>query len=122
MNILVIAAHGSRKNESNQEVIALAQTLAPKVKGYFDRVEPVFLQFAQPLLETTLETLASERPDRIVVFPFFIGSGSHIKKDIPALVDRAQKKYPHVRFDITRHLGKIEAVSDLIAEEVMSPG
>jgi len=119
LNILVIAAHGSRKNESNQEVIALAQTLAPKVNGYFDRVEPAFLQFAQPLLETTLETLASEDPERIVVFPFFIGSGSHIKKDIPSLVDGTQKKYPHILFDITRHLGKIEAISDIIAKEVM---
>lgn len=119
MNILLIAAHGSRKEASNKEVESLATRLALKLSPSFDRVEHAFLQFADPLLETTLDALASETPHRIVVFPFFIGSGSHITEDIPELVKSAAQTHPSVTFELTNHLGKIQAIDDLIANEAL---
>lgn len=119
MNILIIAAHGSRKKESNQEVIKLTHRLSQKVKKSYDQVEPAFLQFADPLLENQLDTLAGNQPERIVIFPFFIGSGSHILTDIPTLVKEAKEKFPTVEFAITRHLGKLASIEDAIVEEVL---
>lgn len=122
MNVLVIAAHGSRKAASNIEVEKLAARLALKHEGGFERVVHAFLQIAEPLLETTLADLAGTGAARIVVFPFFIGSGSHILEDIPNLVERARKKYPDVEFILTRHLGKIPAVEQVIIDEVTGSG
>ena len=118
MNILIIAAHGSRKETSNREVVALAQKLSQKLGSQFDRVEPAFLQIAQPNLANTLESMALMKPSKIVVFPFFIGSGSHITADIPDLMEQVQKKFPDVGFHLTQHLGKLEAIEDVIASEV----
>lgn len=118
MNILIIAAHGSRKERSNREVITLAKKLSQKLGSRFDRVEPAFLQFAQPRLANTLESMALMNPSKIVVFPFFIGSGSHITADIPELIDKVQTTFPDIAFRLTRHLGKLESVEDVIVTEV----
>lgn len=120
MNILIIAAHGSRKQESNHEVIQLSLKLAEKLENTYDIVEPAFLQFAEPLLEDQLAALAEKDPGKVVIFPFFIGSGSHILTDIPQMVEVAREKYPNIQFNITRHLGKLESIEDVIVSEVLS--
>ncbi|MBU8911632.1 MAG: cobalamin biosynthesis protein CbiX, partial [Desulfobacterales bacterium] len=48
------------------------------------------------------------------------GSGSHILVDIPELVKQAQFTHGHVEFNVTRHLGRIEEIEDIIIHEVMA--
>jgi len=117
---LIIAAHGSRKKESNLEVASLASRVSKKAAGSFEKVEHAFLQIAEPLLEKKIDELVQKGAEKIVIFPFFIGSGSHILVDIPALVKKAQLIYPHVELKVTRHLGKIEEIEDVIIREVLS--
>ena len=117
---LIIAAHGSRKKESNLEVASLAERVSKKAKGSFEEVEHAFLQLADPLLEKKIDELVQKGATKIVIFPFFIGSGNHILVDIPELVKQAQFIHDHVEFKVTRHLGKIEAIEDVIIHEVMA--
>jgi sirohydrochlorin ferrochelatase len=119
LKALIIAAHGSRKKESNLEVALLAARVSKKSKGSFGTVEHAFLQIAEPLLENKIKELVQKGAKKIVIFPFFIGSGSHILVDIPELVQQAKITYKHVEFKLTRHLGKIEAIEDIIIQEVI---
>ncbi len=118
MKCVIIAAHGSRKKESNQEVVSLTAKVSKKLSSTFDRVEHAFLQFGEPLIEKQIEHLIDAGAKTIVIFPFFIGSGSHILVDIPDLVKSAREKYGDVQFKITRHLGKIPTIEDVIVNEV----
>lgn len=119
MKALIIAAHGSRKKESNLEVASLAARVLEKAKKSFEVVEYAFLQFADPLLEMRIDELVQKGATKIVIFPFFIGSGHHILVDMPELIKKAQLTYQQVEFKLTRHLGKIEAIEDIILHEVM---
>jgi len=129
VNALIIVAHGSRNKESAQQVAALCQKISEKAQNLsdqnksgqnkFNMVAHAFLQFASPLLEETIEDLVQRGACRIVVFPFFIAAGSHLLQDIPEAVEKADKAYPGVEFSITRHLGGIEAIEDIILKEVM---
>ena len=120
VKVLIIAAHGSRKKKSNLEVATLAERVSKKAKGSFEEVGHAFLQLADPLLEKKINELVKKGATKIVIFPFFIGSGNHILVDIPELVKKAQSAYPKVDFKLTRHLGKIEAIEDVIIHEVMA--
>ena len=127
INTLIIAAHGSRKKASNIEVEKLVQRLAgqvtdPDFPGRFDRVMHAFLQLADPLLETALKQAVADGAAKVVVFPFFIGSGSHILEDIPALVEGVRSTHPEVEFVLTRHLGKLAAIEQVIIDEVTGSG
>jgi sirohydrochlorin cobaltochelatase len=122
MKTLIVAAHGSRRKASAAEVAALAKKLDAKVKtdGSSDiqQVTHAFLQFCDPSLETVIQELADSGVDEMVIFPFFISAGSHVTTDIPRAVETARQKHPHVRFHVTRHLGILDAVEDLILAEV----
>jgi sirohydrochlorin ferrochelatase len=118
LKALIIAAHGSRKKESNLEVEFLVENVSQKAKGSFEIVTHAFLQMAEPLLEKKIDELVQRGATKIVIFPFFIASGSHILVDIPDLVKQARITYPHVEFVLTRHLGKIQAIEDIIVQEV----
>jgi len=119
---VIVAAHGSRQKASAADVAALAQKLDHRVKtndsNDIQQVVHAFLQFSDPSLETVIQALADKGVDEMVIFPFFISAGSHVQTDIPRAVDTARQKYPAVRFFITRHLGILDAVEDLILGEV----
>lgn len=121
---MIVAAHGSRRKASAAEVAALAKKLDARVKsdGSTDiqQVVHAFLQFCDPSLETVIQKLADSGVDEMVIFPFFISAGSHVQTDIPQAVETARQKHPHVRFHVTRHLGILDAVEDLILQEVSS--
>ena len=122
MKTVIVAAHGSRQKASAAEVAALAQKLDDKVKTHgskdIQQVVHAFLQFCEPSLETVIQKLVNSGIEEIVIFPFFISAGSHVQADIPQAVEKARQRYPTVRFHITRHLGVLDAVEDLILEEV----
>lgn len=121
MNVLIIVAHGSRNKKSAQQVAALCQKISEKAQNKFDLVAHAFLQFASPFLEETIEDLVQRGARRVIVFPLFIAAGSHLLQDIPEAVEKAGKAYPGVAFTLTRHLGGIEAIEDIILHEVMTP-
>jgi sirohydrochlorin cobaltochelatase len=118
MNGLLIAAHGSRKQPSNEEVMSLTRQIRVLAADVFDRVECGFVQFAEPTVEAQLEKLVSEGVDRIVVFPHFLGSGSHVSNDIPRLVQGIESRHPGVRIRVTPHLGSLDGLQHLIYEKV----
>ncbi len=118
VKVLIIAAHGSRKEESAREVAALTEKLNLKAKPDFDRVDHGFLQFSDPLLPDVIDNAVKQGADKIVIFPFFISAGSHILIDIPELVKEAGTTYPAVEFSITRHLGVAVSIEDVILNEV----
>ncbi len=119
MRSLIIAAHGSRKKESNKELAALAAKICQNtsLKSY-DDVDHAFLQMAEPLLENKILEKIESGAKKIVIFPFFIGSGSHILIDIPNLINEFKEKYPLVELILTNHLGMLESIEDVIINEV----
>ena len=118
MNGLLIVAHGSRKKPSNEEVQALARQIGALAAGVYDRVACGFVQFAEPTVESQIEKIVSEGVENIVLFPFFLGSGSHVSDDIPQLVQDTQSRHPGLRIRVTPHLGILDGLAQLIFDRV----
>ena len=118
MKTLLLAAHGSKRDAANQEVIAIAKTLADRSRGTFDAVLAGFMQFASPSIVDQIAALVRSGATEIVVLPYFIASGSHVLIDIPAQVAAARAENPHVNFRLMPHLGKLPGVIDIILAQV----
>lgn len=118
MKALVITAHGSRKKESNDEILRLAQKVKQLRTHDFDSVSAAFIQFTEPLLPSEIEKLAARGAEKIIVFPYFIGAGSHVIKDIPDIIYDASETHPDIRFSVTAHLGGIDGIEHLVIDEV----
>jgi sirohydrochlorin ferrochelatase len=115
---LVIVAHGSRREASNDEVRQLAQVIAGKVGERFMQVESAFLELAEPSIPDGIEKCIQAGADEVIVLPYFLSAGRNVAQDIPAEVEIKRQQYPHTAISITTYLGADERVADLMASLV----
>ena len=124
MKALLIVAHGSRREASNDEVRALTESLAARCADDWQAVRCAFLELAPPSIPDALESLVQAGAREILVVPWFLAAGRHVQEDIPAEVARIASAHPEIRIRITPHLGRArglaEAVLDLVASSTDS--
>ncbi|MCO4845119.1 MAG: CbiX/SirB N-terminal domain-containing protein [Sulfurovum sp.] len=114
-NALIIIAHGSRKESSNAEVMALGVKVNPLVDAQYDIVKTAFLEFAEPSLEVSITTCIEEGVTHIVILPYFLASGNHVTRDIPAVVEQMEIMYPEVKIELKEHLGSAKGMISLLS-------
>jgi sirohydrochlorin ferrochelatase len=115
MKSLIVVAHGSRRQASNQEVSELTDELRLTLTPGFDRVSCAFLELAQPAVSDQIEVDVASGCTDITLFPYFLAAGSHVTQDLPRLLTLAQKSHPEVTFHGQEHLGKLPGIAAFIA-------
>lgn len=118
---LLIVAHGSRRQASNEEVRALARRVAELKGAGFDAVEAAFLELAQPSIPEGLAACVARGAREIVVFPYFLAAGTHVAQDIPEALAEFAAAHPGVTLQLTRHLGAAGALPGIILEVAAQP-
>lgn len=111
---LVIVAHGSRRDDSNQEVMALAARVRALPGLTFSQVSIGFLELAEPPIPAALKACAARGATEIVVFPYFLAAGRHVAEDIPGQVAPFIAAHPKIKVQIAPHLGAAEQLAQLI--------
>jgi sirohydrochlorin ferrochelatase len=102
---LLLIAHGSRRQASNEEVLQLAERVRSLRAPSIDHVQTAFLELAEPSIKEGLARCAALGAREIVVFPYFLAAGTHVVNDIPAAVETFRAKRPDIQIRLTQHLG-----------------
>ena len=111
---LIVFAHGSRVPEANQAVEDLAQAAAEHAG--FDRWRAAFLELAHPDLKTAVKQLEAEGARRIVVMPYFLVMGIHLRDDLPVLLAEAERECPGVEVRASDQLGGHPELARIVAD------
>lgn len=114
MKALLLVAHGSRRRQSNDEVVVLADRLKQNCSGQYKIVHAGFLELAETLIPDGIKKCVEEGATSIIVLPYFLNSGRHVVEDIPNIVDQARHEYPQVDIRVAQHLGASELMMDLL--------
>jgi len=114
MKTLLIIAHGSRRETSNEEVRQLATRIAENSNCEFSEVTAAFLEIAEPSIPEGLEQSILRGAKEVVVFPYFLAAGRHVVEDIPGEIAPVQKKYSQVIVRIAPHLGVADELPEII--------
>ncbi|RKF14446.1 cobalamin biosynthesis protein CbiX [Alginatibacterium sediminis] len=114
---LLIVAHGSRRQASNQEVAALVDFIA-QIVPLEVRVEHAFLELANPKFSDALQQLLSDGVNQIDVFPYFLAAGTHVVDDLPAIIAQHKAQFPDAQINLIQHLGKMPGLAELIAQQI----
>lgn len=119
MEIIILVGHGSPKKDANR-METVGRMLHPLIYGDTrgGMVKTAYLQFEKPDLTEAIREAAWERPDKIIVHPFFLSSGVHVTKDIPAIVREAESSYPDIEFVYTEPLGISGEIINVIRERI----
>ena len=117
MNVLIILAHGSRREESNLEIISLTKKVKKMAGTEYDLVEHAYLELIEPSLPQTIDNSINHGASKVTILPYFLNSGNHVKRDIPQIIKTAEGKYPDCIFKICTCIGMIEDMPKLILEQ-----
>jgi sirohydrochlorin cobaltochelatase len=84
-------------------------------------VRLAYLELMRPALAETLDELVRQGATSIRVVPAFLGTGGHVTRDLPRLVQQARERHPQLRIAIDPPIGEqarvIEAIADAIRED-----
>ncbi|EXI83973.1 MAG: Sirohydrochlorin cobaltochelatase [Candidatus Accumulibacter regalis] len=99
---LLLAAHGSRHPEGNDEIRRFAGEWQKRHPAW--RIEVCFIEHAAVLLAEGLQR-AARGARQVLVVPLILNAAGHVKMELPAAMDAARVAYPQVSFHCARHLG-----------------
>jgi len=111
---LLIIAHGSRREASNDEVRRLAGRVRDLRAPGIAHVEVAFLELAEPSIPEGLARCVAKGAREIVVFPYFLAAGTHVALDIPEAISAFELDHPQIRIRLTPHLGASDALPGAI--------
>ncbi|MGV8908047.1 MAG: CbiX/SirB N-terminal domain-containing protein [Propionicimonas sp.] len=100
---LVIAGHGTRDAEGVAVCLALVERVRSLLPGV--RVEAGFVELTPPTIDEALSSVLTNGVTSAVVVPLMIGSGGHVRDDIPEAIEIGVQAHPGAAVVYTRHLG-----------------
>lgn len=114
MQTLLLIAHGSRRESSNQEVRDLAKKLAHIAGDRYQLVVPAFLELAEPDISGGVDQCVAAGADQVTIVPYFLSAGRHVAKDIPEELENAHREYPHIPIQRCDYLGLHESIPEIL--------
>ena len=113
---VLLMAHGSRIPEANDAVREIAAMV--KEMTLFDLVEVSFREQHLPNIQQGIDTCVDQGAERIILMPYFLYMGAHVREDLPKEMAEAEQRYPRVEFVMGGHLGAHRKLAEIVAERI----
>lgn len=115
---LILFAHGAR----DPRWAAPFEDMAARVRAARPDVllRLAFLEFMTPDLATAGAELATAGCRQVQLLPLFLGSGGHVRKDLPRLLDELRLRHPATTFTLHPAIGEVPAVLQAMAESALT--
>jgi sirohydrochlorin cobaltochelatase len=113
MHGLILFAHGARDPrwaEPFQQVVSSIRQQAP---GLAMRL--AFLELMEPSLSQAAAELAAAGCTDVTVQPLFLGTGGHLRRDLPLLMASLQAQLPQVAWALQPAIGEHPEVIETLA-------
>lgn len=115
---VLLFCHGARDPNwarPFEAVLARIRELHPDMP-----VALAFLEFMSPGLIEAGHTLAAAGCDSVEVVPLFLGTGGHVRKDLPALLDNLRLAHPQVSWSVQPSIGESPLVIAAMADAALA--
>jgi precorrin-8X/cobalt-precorrin-8 methylmutase len=109
---VVLIGHGSSDKNAHDAFVYSAKTIAP----YYRNVEYCFLELDQPNIQEGIRRAVAARPHLLLIVPYFLHRGAHIKRDVVEDLNVALDEYRFKNAYMARHLGVDEKLVDIVIE------
>ena len=113
---LIILGHGSKAPEATETLAAVTAMVREKVD--FEMVDYASLQLSKPALDQVVQSQVTGGMEEILVIPFLIATGVHVKTDIPEEIAKLKEKYPGVEMKLGRPLGADPRLAEIVVDRV----
>jgi len=113
---LLVVGHGSR----SEDAVAVFRQIVDEVRGrgVFAYVEGAHMELAEPGIEEMVKLLAGKNVNEIIIAPYFLYEGMHLKKDIPDIIAQLVADYPDIEFRMAKPIGFEPVLADILLKRV----
>lgn len=109
---VLLIGHGSKDPNAK---ISL-QFVVDGLKDVYRAVTCCWLEIEQPNIKQGIETYAKNKPKVLVIIPYFLHKGVHVKRDIYEDLSPAMEESGIQNIFVTKHLGTDDRLIDLVIE------
>lgn len=113
---ILLFAHGSRVEEASLSVRELAREV--ERQGPYTYVREAFLELSAPDLATAIHNAAEAGFRRVIVIPYFLTLGLHLRRDLPSLVEAEKQKFPDLEIVVGQPLEGHPLMTSIILERI----
>ena len=113
---IVLFAHGAREPQWARPFQQLVIELGERLPG--ERIVLAFLELMQPSLPDCAASLHGEGVRSLRVVPVFLGSGGHLKADLPKIVALLKERYSDLTITVEPPIGEQPEVIAAIARAI----
>ncbi|MFB6220011.1 MAG: CbiX/SirB N-terminal domain-containing protein [Halolamina sp.] len=107
---ILLVGHGSRREASNEQVRTVARSLEDRLGV---PVDAGFLELAEPSIGDAIDGLAPT-VSRLTLVHLSLFAASHVKNDVPVVVQQARGAHDDLTLHNGAHLGIHPAILDLL--------
>jgi sirohydrochlorin ferrochelatase len=111
---LLLIAHGSREAEANADLYHAVAEL--RRRGTYPVVEAAFLELAELTGEQAGIRCVEQGARRVILVPYFLSAGVHVRRDLTEIRRRLAERYPQVEFRLAAPLGRHALLVDVLAD------
>ncbi len=113
---IVILGHGSKSSQAVEDFNFIVESLKSRMDN--EMVYGAHMELASPSLEEVVNEIAEQSVTEVVVIPYFLFNGNHIKQDIPEILEQLGQKYPNLKFLFGKPIGREPLMVDIIYQKV----
>ncbi len=117
---IILLGHGSRArvDEANQLLVEMASLLKNRIRA--GEIAPAWMnsKSGRPGLREAAVELVQAGCREIIVAPWFLTDGLHIREDIPEIIAELEKRYPEVRFAMARPMGADPRLAEILMDRI----
>jgi sirohydrochlorin cobaltochelatase len=114
---LILFAHGARDPRWAEPFEAIAE--AVRVRSSDVDVRLAFLELMAPDLPTVAGAMVADGITRIDILPLFLGTGGHLRRDLPPLVDDIKARDTGLRIALHPAAGEAPALIAAMADHAL---
>jgi precorrin-8X/cobalt-precorrin-8 methylmutase len=109
---VVLIGHGSSDRNAHDAFVYAANAIRP----FYRNVEFCFLELDRPDIEEGIRRAVEGNPQVILIVPYFLHKGAHIKRDVIKDLSAAFQKYKFKDAFMGQHLGVDAKLVDIVIE------
>jgi sirohydrochlorin ferrochelatase len=113
---IILLGHGSRVPDAGNDMEEVAKRLRQKYN--YQIVEICHMSRLGPHFPESFEKCVQQGATKVMVIPYFLHTGLHVLLDIPEMMQKEARKFPHVKLILGKSLGFDESFVDLIHDRI----
>lgn len=110
--VVLIIGHGSRSKEAQETFNTMVDMV--REGSDFQVVEGAHMELCSPAIPEVVERVVQEGAKEIIMIPYFLYEGIHIREDIPEIIEELKSKYAGVSFKMGRPIGVEPLLSEIL--------